>query len=166
MLVRLDGGLMSGRLMLQGWKNLDPTKQYLQKYLELYENIDDAAYIRRSETFSRWYEDPLDLPGRWYLQAITQLFKENRLAKGTFVALGEQIALGNITCPAFLLAGLSDEITPSAQVFAAENLLGTPKTEIRKELAPGGHIGLFMSKKTLRDYWPQIAAWLQIANPL
>ena len=34
-----------------------------------------------------WYENPIDLPGRWYLQAIEQLFKENRLAKGELRAV-------------------------------------------------------------------------------
>ena len=41
----------------------------------------------RVEVFDSWYENPLDLPGRWYLQAIRELFKENRLAKGEFVGL-------------------------------------------------------------------------------
>src|SRR5271165_1844722 len=43
---------------------------------------DDPAYLKKEETFESWYENPIDLPGRWYLQAIVQLFKENRLAKG------------------------------------------------------------------------------------
>lgn len=36
----------------------------------------------------RNHEHPIDLPGRWYLQAIAQFFKENRSAKGTFSRLG------------------------------------------------------------------------------
>ena len=84
--------------------------------------------------FDSWYENPLDLPGRWYLQAIRELFKENRLAKGEFVGLGRRLNLKSIACPVYLLAGESDDITTKEQVFAAENLVGTPKGRIEKKL--------------------------------
>jgi poly(3-hydroxyalkanoate) synthetase len=60
----------------------------------------------------------------------------------------------------YLLAGESDDITPKEQVFAAQNLVGTPRDGIMKALAPGGHIGLFMGSRTLKDAWPEIAAWI------
>jgi polyhydroxyalkanoate depolymerase len=159
-LVEAGGGLMRGRFMLEGWKNMHPEEQYVDKYLRLYENIDDPDYVSKTEAFERWYENPIDLPGRWYLQAITQLFRENRLAKGKFVGLGRRLSLGDIRCPVYLLAGEGDDITPKEQVFAAEHLVGTPKAKIAKALAPGGHIGLFMGAKTLRERWPQIARWI------
>jgi|SRR5208283_1299586 len=62
--------------------------------------------------------------------------------------------------PLYLLAGESDDITTSEQVFAAENLVGTPKGRIEKKLDPGGHIGLFMGSRTLTETWPTIARWL------
>ncbi len=87
-LVTLGGGLMRGKFMLQGWKNMHPAQHYFTDHIDLYEHIDDPAYVKKEETFASWYEHPLDLPGRWYLQAIEQIFKENRLAKGNFVASG------------------------------------------------------------------------------
>jgi poly(3-hydroxybutyrate) depolymerase len=159
-LVALGGGLMRGRVMLRGWKSMHPDEQYLNKYVRLYEHIDDPDYISKTEAFSAWYENTLDLPGRWYLQAIKELFKENRLAQGKFVGLGRQLSLRDIHCPTYLLAGESDDITPKEQVFAAEGLLGTPPQDIVKAVAPGGHIGLFMASKPLRLNWPPIAKWM------
>ena len=92
-LVRLGGGLMRGQLMLAGWKNMHPEKHYAAEDLDFYQHMDDPAYKERVEVFDSWYEDPLDLPGRWYLQAIRQLFKENRFAKGEFVGLGRRLTL-------------------------------------------------------------------------
>ena len=63
-------------------------------------------------------------------------------------------------CPAYLLAGKDDGITPWEQVFNAEGLLGTPKDQIVKTLAPGGHIGLFMGHQALAKNWPEIGAWI------
>jgi len=163
-MVRAGNGLMSGRVMLAGWKNMHPDEQYLDKYIDLYNHIENRNYIARTKRFERWYENPIDLPGKWYLQAIRELFKENRLARGRFVALGRKIALSSVTVPVFLLAGDADDITPKEQVFNAARLLGTPKGRIVKRLAPGGHIGLFMGTKTLRETWPGIAAWIRKAK--
>ena len=110
--------------------------------------------------FARWYETPLDLPGVYYLQAVEWLFKENRLAKGKFVALGKTLSLKDITIPVYMLAGEADDITPAAQVFNAEKYLGTQPNKMIKKLAPGGHIGLFMGRKTLEETWPAICRWI------
>src|SRR5208337_2215998 len=131
-----------------------------QDHIDLYEHIDDPAYIAKEETFESWYENPIDLPGRWYLQAITQLFKENRLARGTFVGLGRN--LRNITCPLYLLAGAADDITTPEQVLGAKNYVGTPKDRIVEKTVPGGHIGLFMGSRTLKESWPEVARWIAV----
>ena len=159
-LVELGGGLMKGKFMLQGWKNMHPEQHYIQDHIDLYEHINDPTYLEKEETFESWYENPIDLPGRWYLQVIKQLFKENRLAKGEFVALGRKLNLRDITCPAYLLAGASDDITTPEQVLDAAKYLGTPRDRIVQKTVPGGHIGLFMGARTLKEYWPSIAQWI------
>jgi poly(3-hydroxyalkanoate) synthetase len=159
-LVELGGGLMKGKFMLQGWKNMHPEQHYIQDHIDLYEHIDDPAYLAKEETFESWYENPIDLPGRWYLQVIKQLFKENQLAKGEFVGLGRKLSLRNITCPAYLLAGASDDITTPEQVLDAAKYLGTPRDRIVQKTVPGGHIGLFMGTHTLKEHWPHIAQWI------
>lgn len=159
-LVALGGGLMQGKFMLQGWKNMHPGEHYIQDHIDLYEHIDDPAYIAKEEAFKSWYESPIDLPGRWYLQVIQQLFKENRFAKGDFVGLGRQLNLRDITCPVYLLAGADDDITTPEQVLDAANYLGTPRERIARRTAPGGHIGLFMGGRTLKETWPQIGQWI------
>ena len=81
-------GCMLGKTMLAGWKSMNPEEQYFGKYLELYRHLGDKNYIERTEKFERWYENPINLPGVFYLQAIEQIFKENRLVKGEFIGLG------------------------------------------------------------------------------
>ncbi len=160
-MVVAGGGRMLGKFMLAGWKNMHPEKQYLDKYIDLYEHIEDKCYVKRTERFERWYENPIDLPGRYYLQAIESLFKENQLAKGRFVALGRRLDLKDIRTPVYLLAGDADDITTKEQVFNAEMLVGTPRDQITKKLTPGGHIGLFMGSRTLAEVWPEIGRWIR-----
>ncbi len=160
-MVAAGGGRMLGKMMLAGWKNMHPDEQYLEKYIDLYEHIEDKSYVKRTERFERWYENPIDLPGSWYLQAIREVFKDNRLATGTFVALGRTISLRDIEAPVYLLAGEADDITTQEQVFNAERLVGTPRERIVKKLVPGGHIGLFMGSRTLQLAWPEIGSWIR-----
>lgn len=159
-LVASGGGLMLGKYMLAGWKNMHPGQHYVQDHIDLYEHIDDPAWLAKTEAFESWYENPLDLPGRWYIQVIDQLFKRNLLAKGDYLALGRKLDLKAITCPLYLLAGEDDDITSHEQVFAAEKLMGTPSAHVRKQMVPGGHVGLFMGARTLTEVWPGIAAWV------
>jgi len=46
-LVGLGGGLMKGKYMLQGWKNMHPQQHYIQDYLDLNEHVDDPPIWRR-----------------------------------------------------------------------------------------------------------------------
>ena len=159
-LVAAGGGRLLGIFMLAAWKGMHPSDEYLKKYTDLFFNINDKAYIKRAEDFARWYETPVDLPGVYYLQAVEWLFKENRLAKGKFVALSKTLSLKDIDIPVYMLAGDADDITPAAQVFNAEQYLGSSYNKMVKKLVPGGHIGLFMGHKTLHDTWPEICKWI------
>ena len=92
---------------------------------------------------------------------MREIFKGNLFAKGEFVALGQTVKPQAIQCPLYLLAGAKDDITPPDQVFNATNFYGTPADKVVKELAEGGHIGLFMGSHALKDNWPKIAMWLR-----
>jgi poly(3-hydroxyalkanoate) synthetase len=157
-LVETGGGLLKGGYMLEGFKNMHPEKQYVEKFVDLYEHVEEPDYVDRFNQFERWYECTINLPGAWYLQVIQQLFKENRLAAGRFVGLGRTLNLKEVTCPVYLLAGERDDITPQEQMFAAEHLVGSK--DVVKALAKGGHIGLFMGHEVLKTNWPPIARWL------
>jgi hypothetical protein len=130
-----------GQVHAAGWKNMHPEQHYFQEHVDLYEHIGDPTYLAKEETFASWYENPIDLPGRWYLQAINQLFKDNRLAKGQFVGLGRPLKLKDITCPLYLLAGAADDITTPEQVLDAAKYVGTPANKIVQKTVPGRHIG-------------------------
>ena len=162
-LVRLGGGLMRGKIMLAGWKNMHPEKHYVTEDLEFYQHMEDPAMregrgVRTAGTRSARPAralvpagDPRPLQG--------EPPREGRVRWARPPPEPEVVV-----CPVYLLAGESDDITTKEQVFAAENLVGTPKGRIEKKLAPGGHIGLFMGSRTLKETWPTIARWLADLN--
>ena len=50
-------------------------------------------------------------------------------------------------------------------MFAGEAVLGGPAHRVAKALVPGGHIGLFMGRATLKTAWPKIGAWIAEVSP-
>ena len=54
----------------------------------------------------------------------------------------------------------NEMIVDAREVFDAAKYFGTPKDRIVQETVPGGHIGLFMGARTLKEHWPRIARWM------
>lgn len=163
-LVKMGQGVMDGKLMVQGFKNMNPMQHYVEKYQKLYKMVkgaqNDEAGLERYENFEIWYENTINLPGKWYEQVIDELFRNNHFVTDEFVALGRLVSPKNIKCPMYLLAGDKDDITLPEQVFDAEKYIGTPKDKIGKGLAQAGHIGLFMGRSVLGKNWKEIAEWI------
>ena len=159
-LVRLGDGRVLGRKVQKFWgaKTLDSRE--IHALLQTPEVIGSPAFAALEAAFREWHTWTVDLPGTYYLEVIEKLYKRNEIAAGTFVALGETIDLAKLRVPIFLLAARDDELVAPAQLFATENLVGTPPHSIQKALAPCNHGGLFMGRAVLAEYWPRIARWI------
>jgi poly(3-hydroxyalkanoate) synthetase len=110
--------------------------------------------------FQDWYDLTVDLPGTYYLEVVSWLFKENRLAEGNFVALGRRIDLSILRHPIFLLGAEDDNLVAPDQLFATGNRVGTPKSHIEMATEPCGHLSLFLGAETIKRSWTRIACWL------
>ncbi len=115
--------------------------------------------------FRAWSGAPLDLPGAYYLEAVEKLYKRNELARGEFVALGKRIDLRALHAPLYLIAAEDDEITAPEQTLACAALVGTPPAAVRRKIVPGGHLELFLGRRTLESLWPDVIDWLGAPSP-
>jgi len=111
--------------------------------------------------FDAWDAWTIDLPGTYYLEVIEKLYKQNDLAGGRFIALGERVDLSRLRVPLFCLAGEADHVVAPQQVLAVRRLVATAPDQLRSVVVPGGHLSLFMGKRTLEDAWPEIVRWLK-----
>ena len=110
-LVVIGNGLMDGKYMLLGFKNMQPQEHYVRKYYDMWNMIesDDQARLDRFFRFQNWYKYKQKLPGQLYLDIIKNIFKENNLTKpGSFSVRGIPVDLRNISCPVVILAGKKD----------------------------------------------------------
>ncbi len=152
-----EGGIVRGGHLLRLWHPPPDPEVVLQRTLSP-EIADEKELLDR---FATWHGQALDLPGTYYLQTVNWIFRENRIAVGSFVALGRQLRLEQVTAPVFLLTGAEDDVVPVEQAMATISLLGTPLALIETANAPSTHLGLFIGGRTLVDSWRRIARWLK-----
>ena len=159
-LVRQGDGIVSGKHMLRFGSHrlsLHDMEAALQR--DLGDGSDEARALL--DRFERWDHETLDLPGTYCVETTNWIFRENRIAKGQFVALGRLIELAAVKVPVFLLASESDIIVPGKQAFATAPLLGTQLVWLERAAEPCDHLGLFMGREALSHSWRRIARWLQ-----
>ena len=150
-MVFMRGGLLDGKYLLTGFKMLNPMERYCGDYLDLFFNVADDIYLERNRKFRDWYEYTQCVPGGFFLQVVEDLFRGNKLIKGELVILGRKVDLSAINQPLFLIAGEKDDITPGDQLFNIQPYVTS--TSINKYVFPAGHIGIFMARKIIYNYW-------------
>jgi poly(3-hydroxybutyrate) depolymerase len=159
-LVKLGDGRVIGRKVQKFWGPETVEGEDIHRTLETETPIESEAFVRLRKRFEDWYAWTVDLPGRYYLEGIEKLYKRNELAGGEFIALGERIDLARLRTPLYLLGARDDELVAPAQLLALAHLAGTAPDQIRTDLAPCRHLGLFMGRNVLHVHWSAVARWL------
>ena len=157
-LVNSGKGRVIGRNIAKFWGN-DTDAENIRESLQPVQPVGSPEFTRLEAIFKHWNSWTIDVPGTYYLEVVEKLYKANQLASGSFVALGQQIELSRLRLPMYLLAGSADEVVAPEQLLAVERLTGTRPECLRHDVAPCNHLGLFMGKQTLEQYWPKIARW-------
>ncbi|WP_375395512.1 PHA/PHB synthase family protein [uncultured Sphingomonas sp.] len=85
-----------------------------------------------------WNGDTTNLPGKWHMSYLTDLYRDNRLVQpGALSAGGTPIDLRKVATPTYVQAGREDHIAPAASVWKITEQFAGP---IRFVLAGSGHI--------------------------
>ena len=159
-LVDVGDGRVIGRNVAKFWAN-DTDANGIRESLQTLQPIGSSEFTQLEAIFKNWNSWTIDLPGTYYLEVIEKLYRRNELASGSLIALGQKIDLSRLRLPMYLLAGSADDVVAPDQLLAVERLVGTPPECIRHEVAPCNHLGLFMGKRTLEEYWPRIVRWMK-----
>ena len=158
-LVSLGNGRVIGASVAKYWGN-DTEAGNISETLQTLAPIGSPEFTRLEAIFKKWDAWTIDIPGTYYLEVIEKLYKRNELAGGNFVALGQKIDLSRLRLPMYLLAGSADDVVAPEQLLAVERLVATQPQQLRHEVAPCNHLGLFMGRQTLEEYWPKIVRWM------
>jgi poly(3-hydroxyalkanoate) synthetase len=153
---------MRGAFLRRAFDGMRPLERPWVDWSRLYAGLDSPEFLERHRRLEAWYGAEKDRPGGMYLQAVKELFHENRLIRGDLVVLGQRVDLSAVHCPLALIAGARDHITPPAQVWAAEAVMSC--TRVLRHTVDAGHVGVFIGRTALVEDWPPILKWLQTAD--
>jgi polyhydroxyalkanoate synthase len=143
-------------LMQASFHMLRPTLN-LSKLVSMIDRARDDEFLDHFAALERWGNDNVSFPGRAYRRYIEELYRENRLAAGTFTMSGLSARLDAIRQPVLVVSFAHDHIVPDASATAALDLVAsTDKQHLR---VPGGHVGAMVSRKARDGLWGQLSAW-------
>jgi polyhydroxyalkanoate synthase len=151
-------GNIPGDIMNLGFLLLNPARLMIDKYVGLLENIHNKDFVENFVRMERWIFDSPDLPGEAFREFIQWMFRENRLIKNELMIGGRKVDLKNITMPVLNIYGKYDHLVPPA---ACDQLTGKIGSTDKEDLClDTGHIGIYVSSKTQREFGPKIIRWL------
>ncbi|WP_170386304.1 class III poly(R)-hydroxyalkanoic acid synthase subunit PhaC [Ruegeria atlantica] len=151
-------GNLPGEIMASVFQMMTPVRTLTKYNLDLIEAASDEKRLLNFLRMEKWLADRPHHPGAAALQWLIELYKENRLIKGTFEMSGQTIDLENITMPVLNVYALQDHIIPPPCSKALEKYVGTPDyTEIA---LPGGHVGVYVSGKSQGIVGDGVFDWL------
>jgi polyhydroxyalkanoate synthase subunit PhaC len=105
-----------------------------------------------------WNGDTTNLPAKWHLDYLTDLYRDNRLVQpGSLKVDGTPIDLTKVKTPAYVQAGREDHIAPADSVWKMTDLFQGP---IKFVLAGSGHIAGVVNPPSAKkyQYWTNDAA--------
>ncbi|HET6522299.1 MAG TPA: class III poly(R)-hydroxyalkanoic acid synthase subunit PhaC [Geminicoccaceae bacterium] len=131
----------------------------LTKYnIDLLDAAGDDARLLNFLRMERWLADRPNQPGEAARQWLKELYQDNRLVRKEFVLDGRIVDLGAIRCPVLNIFTESDHIIPPAMSRALKDHVGSD--DYGEVAIKGGHIGLFVSARSLDQVSRTIVDWL------
>lgn len=138
-------GMLPGAMTGAVFSSLTPIASMTKYNIGLANMDGNESAILNFLRMEKWIADRPDHPGIAAKQWLNELYRENRLVKGTFELAGEKLNLSNITCPVLNIYALQDHIIP---VSCSKALGKFIDKKLYEEIGfPGGHVGVFVSRK-------------------
>ncbi len=107
----------------------------------------------------KWIADRPDHPGEAARQWLNDLYRENLLVKGEFELCGKKLDLAEIACPVLNIYAEQDHIIPVSCSKALAKFV--PSKNYEEIGFPGGHVGVFVSRKAQGVVAGGLVDWLQ-----
>jgi polyhydroxyalkanoate synthase len=151
-------GNIPADLMNLGFLLLNPARLMIDKYVGFLENADSKPFVENFVRMEKWIFDSPDVPGETFRQFINDCYKKNLLIQSRMKLGGQRVDLKKITMPLLNFYGMYDHLVPPAACEQLTRHVGSRDTEDVK--LDTGHIGIYVSSKSQREFAPKIARWL------
>lgn len=150
-------GVVPGDFMNAGFLTLSPISLMVNKYMDLINDLDEKDTISNFMTMERWIFDSPGQVGEAFRQFINDLFRDNKLIKGTMKIGDRTVDLKNITHPILNIYAERDNQVPNDASKPIEKYVESK--DVTTIGFPTGHIGIFVSGRSQKEVAPTISDW-------
>jgi polyhydroxyalkanoate synthase len=152
-------GNMPGDIMNFGFLLLNPARLMIDKYVGFIEHMDNKDFVENFVRMEKWIFDSPDVPGETFRQFIKDFYQKNLLIRNELELGGRRVDLRNITMPLLNFYGNFDHLVPPGACDLLTSKVGSADTE--DVCLQTGHIGIYVSSKTQKEFAPKIVQWLR-----
>ena len=156
-------GNVPGGILSNVFVALKPYQLQIKKYLDLVDSIDkygdNLDKISNFIAMEEWIFDTPDQAGETFRHFIKSCYQQNQLIKGELEIGGKCIDLKKIRIPILNVYAEQDHLVPPDASMALKKVVGS--NDYEEMIAPGGHIGVFVTPRSLNRIFPAISEWIQ-----
>ena len=152
-------GNIPGDLMNYGFLLLNPARLVIDKYRGLLESINDKNFVENFVRMEKWIFDSPDVPGETFRQFVQDCYRENLLIQNRMKLGSHRVDLKRITMPLLNIYARHDHLVPPESARYLIQAVGS--TDVEEVCLDTGHIGVYVSSKTQKEFAPRIIRWLR-----
>ena len=132
------------------------------KMMRLWQSLGNPQFLEFFRCLETWINDNVAIPDRFFEELITDLYRNDALAKGTLCFSTGPVVLEEVRVPVLSIAASEDHIVPAQSAVAPAARFGSAVNQ--REVLDGGHIGVVVGSLARRRLWPALLTWL--ADPV
>ncbi len=169
----IGGGVFDGAHLVSNFENLNPSRNYVGKYYELFADVDEGR--QRFLDFERWWGGFFRLNEAEIRWIVEQLFVGNRLVRNTAqLEPGRGLDIKAVRAPIIVFASRGDNITPPQQAlnWIPDTYADVDEIRIRGQRIiymlheEVGHLGIFVSASVARKEHTQVSSVMKTIESL
>lgn len=151
-------GNCPGSVLQSAFRMMRPVQNFIEKYTSFADNMHDDNYLENFFAMERWGQDNIPVAGETFREFVKCFYQGNQLVKGEYMIGGKRVLLDRITCPLLLLVAAFDHlVTPSSTLGIEPHV---KSRDLKKMTIQAGHVGLVVSSKAHKQFWPEATQWL------
>jgi polyhydroxyalkanoate synthase len=135
-----------------------PVQNLVEKNISFYEQMENPRFINSYFAMERWVNDNIPVAGETFRQFVGAFYQQNQLARGEFHLEGRRVELSRIDCPLLLMTAEHDHLVAPASTNSLNALVASQ--DIKQLMIDAGHVGLVVSSKAHKAFWPEATRWL------
>ena len=141
-----------------GLDKVKPVQNFVEKYLMVVRQMDDAAFLENFFALERWANDNVPVAGETFREFVSALYQRNRLVRGELSLQNRPVMLDRIVSPLLLLVAERDDLVPPESTLALRHHVGS--RDVESMSIDAGHIGVAVSSRAHENLWPRAIRWI------